>query len=402
MSPKAFAERFLAHLDKIDPSEVENFVRRTVQERDFVVRIFDALTEGIVVIDPDSRITLVNPAARRILQWTPKRRLVGEALLDELDDGPLREVVEDFISNPRLIQNEEMAFSPKSNKVYNLHIIPITDPDNDNAAYGAAALILQDLTLSRDKQARDAQAEKLASLFTLTAGVAHEIKNPLNSLSIHAQLLEKAARNISSDSGKMPRKTAIRVMQSCNVIGEEVERLRQCVDDFIEAARPHKPHLAPAALNPIVESVIRTARLEAEERGIQIREALEPDLPVLMLDEKQVRSALRNLIRNSIEAIEAARRPAGEGQINIRTSTLEDMVTLEVADNGCGVSDDDLPKLFEPYFTTKFNGSGLGLMAVARIMREHSGLVSVKSDLDEGAAFVLEFPIVNRKVKLLE
>jgi signal transduction histidine kinase len=402
MCPKAFAERFLAHLDKIDPGEVENFLRRTVQERDFISRIFDALTEGVVVVDPELRVTLVNPAARRILQWPTQRRLIGEKIIDQLETSPLRDILDDFIKTPRLIQNEEIVLSPRSRKFYNLHLIPISDPDSGES-FDAAALILQDLTLAKNKQARDAQAEKLASLFTLTAGVAHEIKNPLNSLSIHAQLLEKTARGMDADKrGGMSRKTALRIMQSCDVIAEEVERLRRCVDDFIEAARPRKPQLEPAALNPIVESVVRGAALEAEERQIRMETQLEPDLPVLMLDEKQVRSALRNLLRNSIEAIEAARRTTGEGRVVLRTGSLGETVALEITDNGGGIQREDMPKLFEPYFTTKFNGSGLGLMAVARIMREHDGLISVKSEAGEGTTFTLEFPVVNRTVKLLD
>jgi two-component system, sporulation sensor kinase E len=402
MSPRAFAERFLARLKKIDPSEIEQFILRTVQERDFVARIIESLTEGIVVMDSEARVAMLNTAARRILHLPARRKLTGESLPDFLESGPLVDLIEDFLREPQLTQNQEMVLHPRSRKIYNVHLVPISGPDEE-VAIESAALILQDLTLSHAKQARSAQAEKLASLATLTAGVAHEIKNPLNSLSIHAQLLARAVRDFVGTPGEASTARAIeRIEQSCAVIGEEVERLRACVDGFIAAARPRRPSLSPANLNRIVESVVQMARLEFEERQIQFEAFLDPDLPPLMLDEKQAQEALRNLVRNAVEAIEAARRPVGERHIMFRTSAVEDSVILAVTDTGCGIAEADMPKIFEPYFTTKFSGSGLGLMAVARIMREHDGLVSFTSKEGEGTTFTLEFPVLNRQVKLLE
>ena len=402
MSPRAFAERFLARLKKIAPGEIEQFVLRTVQERDFIARIIEALTEGIVVIDSEARVATVNTAARRILRWPVRRKLIGEYLPELLERGPLLELVEDFLRDPRLMQNQEVTPRSHSRKIYNAHLVPISEPD-EATSFQSAALILQDLTLAHAKQARNAQAEKLASLATLTAGVAHEIKNPLNSVSIHAQLLTRAVRDFVGEPGEARTARAIeRIEQSCAVIGEEVERLRKCVDDFIAAARPRRPLLLPANLNRIVESVVQMAQLEFEERQIQFEVFLDPDLPPLMLDEKQTQEALRNLIRNAVEAIDAARRPVGERRITLRAAAVEDSVTLAVSDTGCGIAEADMPKIFEPYFTTKFNGSGLGLMAVARIMREHDGLVSFTSAEGEGTTFTLEFPVLNRQVKLLE
>ncbi|NQU41741.1 PAS domain-containing protein [bacterium] len=401
MSPKSFAERFLALLDKIDPSEVESFVLRTVQERDFIARILDALIEGIVVIDPEARVTRFNGAARRILRWPSRRRIVGERLPELVDEGPLLDLLAGFLERPRIIQNQEVVLHPQSRKVYNVHLLPVRSAEV-SPPFEASALILQDLTPARDKQARNAQAEKIASLVTLTAGVAHEIKNPLNSLSIHAQLLARAVRDFLPEEEGSQSRAADRIQQSCEVIGEEVERLRKCVDDFIEAARPSRPTLAPENLNRIVESVVRMARLEFEERNIRIETHLEPDLPPLMVDEKQIQHALRNLLRNAVDAIETARRPAGERRIALRTGVADEAVALEVSDTGCGIPRPDISKIFEPYFTTKFNGSGLGLMAVARIAREHDALVSVESAAGEGTTFILEFPIISRQVKLLE
>lgn len=403
---RKFAERFLARLDKINKAEIENFVKRTVRERDFITCIFETLTEGIVVIGSQGQVSLLNAAARRILRLPAQGKFIGEDLAALLESGPLSDLLQSFLAEPRAIQDQEIVLKPNTRKIYNVHLLPIEESE-DGKGFESAALILQDLTPSLDRQMRHTQAEKMASLATLTAGVAHEIKNPLNSLSIHAQLLQRAIRDVAGGAAKSagdrhrPALNFERVQKSCEVIAEEVERLRKCVDDFIDAARPRQPSLAPASLNQIVHSVAQAARLEFEERRIHVETLLDTDLPVLMLDEKQVRHALRNLLRNSIEAIEAARRPPEERRITLRTLAAGDSASLVIADTGDGIAPENLPKIFEPYFTTKFNGSGLGLMAVARIMREHDGTVSVSGQEGEGAVFTLEFPVVTRQIKLL-
>jgi signal transduction histidine kinase len=237
---------------------------------------------------------------------------------------------------------------------------------------------------------------------TLTAGVAHEIKNPLNSLSIHAQLLERAAADLSGSSFPAKSKTIERIARSCDVIREEVERLRKCVDDFIDAARPRRPNFALHNLSAIVETVLDMAALEFEERAIHVEKYFDPDVPPLPLDERQIFQALRHLVRNAVEAIDAARRTPENRRLTVRTDTANDVVTLEIADRGCGISKENLPKVFEPYFTTKFNGSGLGLMAVGRIIREHGGFITVNSTEGEGTTFTIDLPVLNPRVKLLE
>ena len=399
MQQRGFVDRFLEHLDKIDPAEVESFIQRTVAQRDFYARIFETLTEGVIIVDGAFHITMVNLAARRALRWPARRRIVGEPLLNLLDEGPLHDLAAGFVQNPRKALNEEIVLRWQSQRVYIVHLLPILDPQATETVTGAA-IILQDLTSARARQARTAQAEKIASLMTLTAGVAHEIKNPLNSLSIHAQLLDQAASDLS-DSGHGSAKTVGRILQCCGVIREEVERLRHCVDDFIVAAQPSSTVFAPRNLNHIVEAVVRMAGLEFEERGIHVALSLDGEVPPLSIDERQMQQALRNLLRNAIDAVEGARRPPEERHIAIRTVASDESVTLEFSDSGCGIPEADLPKIFEPYYTTKFNGSGLGLVAVGRIVREHGGLITVSSTVGEGTTFTIELPVLNPRIKLL-
>jgi signal transduction histidine kinase len=401
MQQRAFVDRFLERLDKIDPSEIESFILRTVAQRDFYARIFETLVEGVVIVDGSFRITLANLAARRILRWPVRRRILGEPLLDLLEEGPLRRMAETFTRDARHAQNDEIVLRWRSQRVYNVHFLPIFEPTESDSVSGVA-IILQDVTSARDKQARSAQAEKIASLLTLTAGVAHEIKNPLNSLSIHAQLLERAVSDFS-EHARAPSANAVdRIGRSCEVIREEVERLRKCVDDFIDAARPRRPDFSLQSINRVVEAVVQMASLELEERNIRIETVLDSEVPLLPIDEKQFQQALRNLLRNAMEAIDSARRPPENRRIVLRTALGGEAVTLEVTDNGCGIPQSELSKVFEPYYTTKFNGSGLGLMAVSRIVREHGGFIAVNSTDGEGTTFTIDLPVLNPRIKLLE
>lgn len=400
MQQRAFAERFLKHLDKIGPEEIESFVLRTVRERDFITRIFDTLLAGVVVVDGMSRVTLTNEAARRILHWPRRRRVENEPLLDLLQPGELYDLVQDFVDNPRLVKNQELVLTAGDSRVFDVHLVPIGGTDADEGM-AAAALILQDLTSVRERQLRTSQAEKIASLATLTSGVAHEIKNPLNALSIHVQLLERAMKE-QEEGVALSDHARERVEKSCQVIREEVDRLRTCVDDFIDAARPREPRLRTENLNRLVTRILDIAALELEERDIRVETFLDADIPLALIDETQMLSALRNMLRNAMEAIDAAQREPGEGRITLRTHVLDERIVLSMSDNGCGIAEADMSKIFEPYFTTKFNGSGLGLMAINRIVREHGGEIKVSSTEDVGTNFIIELPVAKRSIKLLD
>ncbi len=403
MQTRAFADRFLEHLDKIDPAEIEAFIRRTVRERNFTARIFETLIEGVVVLDSDLKVTLLNAAARRMLRLSTGRKITGENILPLIPEGDLRELIKDFSDNPRPIRDKETILQPGSDKVHNVHLLPLLPDKNESktATDEGAALVMQDLTSPLTRQQRDSQARTMESLATLTAGVAHDIKNPLNSLSIHAQLLSRTMKDFQQQADGKNAKSVERIQQSCKIISEEVQRLRQCVDDFIDAARPRQPRLRVDNLNKIVQAVGDMARLELESHGIELHISLDPDMPPLSLDERQIQHCLRNLIRNGIEAIEAANAPA-DRRIVLRTSAMDEKVALEITDTGTGITKENLTKIFEPYFTTKFSGSGLGLLAVAGIVREHGAEIHVNSTPGEGTAFTIEFPVLSRQVRLLE
>jgi two-component system, sporulation sensor kinase E len=253
--------------------------------------------------------------------------------------------------------------------------------------------IINDITGLKKKERERMQAERLLSLAKLIAGLAHELKNPLNSLTIHAQLLKKM---LSPGHEHEQQIEFSRINQSVNIILEEIQRMSKIVDQFILAARPSRPSFEMHNINSLVQRIAEFLGPELELKGIHLRLDLDPEIPMTRLDEHQMRQALLNIVRNSIEAIETP-----HGQIEIKTTLRDDSIQIHVRDNGCGIPEQDQGKVFEPYYTKKFSGSGLGLMVVYRVIREHNGGISLKSQPGQGTTFTITLPLTQKPLRLL-
>jgi len=249
-------------------------------------------------------------------------------------------------------------------------------------------LHIEDVTDRRSKEARLHRAESLASLTTLAAGVAHEIKNPLGSISIHIQLIQKTM----SSPKRLDRKT---VRHYLDVVNEEVDRLNRIVVDFLFAVRPMDARLEEADVNKLLEDLLEFVHFELEEAKIELIPRLAEDLPLLEFDEKLLKQALLNIINNAVAAM-----PKG-GTLTVSTERRGEVVLVHVRDTGSGISDENMAKIFEPYFTTKDFGSGLGLTVVYKIVKEHGGEINVKSREGEGTTFTISLPIPIKELRLL-
>jgi len=249
-------------------------------------------------------------------------------------------------------------------------------------------LHIEDVTVKRQEEARLHRAESLASLTTLAAGVAHEIKNPLASMGIHIQIMQKEL-----EMEEIPDKAALASYLS--VVNEEIERLNGIVVDFLFAVRPMDIQLRHTNLNILVEELVSFVHYELEEKNIGIQVSLDKNISLLMLDEKYIKQAVLNLVKNAEAAMETG------GIISFATWEEGGSVYFSVRDTGIGISPENLTKIFEPYFTTKDFGSGLGLTLVYKIIKEHGGEISIKSREGKGTTFTLRFPIPRKDQKLL-
>ena len=250
-------------------------------------------------------------------------------------------------------------------------------------------MILRDITESRRSTEKTIESERFNALTLLAAGVAHEIGNPLNSLHIHLQLMERKVRKLDpSVRGELE--------ESIEIARSEISRLDSIVTQFLKAIRPSKPQLHPENLNSIVEEAVRFFAPEIEDRDIVVEQELHSNLPPLEVDRDQMKQAFYNVIKNSFEAMKR------RGILRIRTDLDATHVTISFTDTGGGMSAESLSRVFEPYFTTKTAGSGLGLLIVRRIVREHGGEMSIESAEGKGLTLTIRLPYLDKRVRMLE
>jgi two-component system, sporulation sensor kinase E len=251
------------------------------------------------------------------------------------------------------------------------------------------AVILTDVTREKASTERRIEDERTSSVLLLAAGVAHELGNPLNSLTIHLQLLERKLKRLKAS------KEAEALGESVRVCRDEVTRLDGIITNFLEAIRPRPPDLAETNLSDVLAEVLRFQQREFADRGLVVEAETPATLPTVMADRNQLKQVFFNLTKNAMEAMQPG------GQLRIKSRADDDHVYLLFGDSGVGIKQDDLARVFQPYHTTKTGGHGLGLMVVQRIMREHGGQVGLESKEAVGTIVTLQFPRKDRRVRML-
>src|SRR6202162_1451346 len=390
-----FVEKLIGRLGKIGPEEVQNYFLRLAQEKGFLETVFNSIQEGIIVTDSNGRITYLNDAACQLFALEANDS-VGKRL-----DERVRGLDWKSLSQSEVAVSRDIEIFYPANRFINFYIVPLIierEPASDkkdadqigiSGHQVGHAIILRDITESRRTEQQTIESERFNALTMLPAGVAHEIGNPLNSLNIHLQLIEREARQL--DGAKRAE-----LQESVEVARAEINRLDSIISQFLRAIRPTRPQLRPENINSIVEEAVRFFALEIKDRDIVVEQELRSDLPLLELDRDQMKQAFYNVIKNSFEAMKS------RGILRIRTDMDESHVIVRFTDTGGGISAENLSRVLEPYFTTKTSGTGLGLLIVRRIVREHGGELSVESSEGKGLTLTIRLPHVDRRVRMLE
>jgi len=207
--------------------------------------------------------------------------------------------------------------------------------------------------------------------------ITHEVRNPLSSIGLNAELLE-------DELGDNPEARNL-----CGAIHREVDRLTAITEEYLAFTRMPKPKRAPEAVNTLVGSLAAFVREDLAAKQIALAIELAPGDPIASVDAGQIRQCLINLVRNAAEAI----ADHGKGTITLRTRHTGARVELEVQDDGAGIPPDVLPRLFDPFFSTKEGGNGLGLALTQQIVREHGGDLRVDSAVGRGTTFTVSVPV---------
>jgi PAS domain S-box-containing protein len=379
-----FLDKLVERLDRLDAGSVQTQFLRLAQEKGLLETIFHAIQEGIVVLEGEGRISYANRAAEKLLGFAADQA-AGQSIgryLREIDWSSVLDLDADEWS--RLV-SREIEISYPQHRFLDFYIVPLRAVSEREKG---AVVILRDVTRERESESRTIESERLQAITLLAAGVAHEIGNPLNSLTIHLQLLERELAHLPEDS-------RAGVKDLVDVARREVERLDQIITQFLRALRPSQPSVERASLRDIVGETLDFLHHEIKDRDVIVEVEAPDDLPTALVDRGQIKQACFNIIRNAIQAMSHG------GVLRIALTSDDRFVILSFTDTGPGIPADDLGSIFEPYFTTKSEGTGLGLMIVQRIVRDHGGEIEVRSEPNAGTTFTLYLPRDERRIRLL-
>jgi PAS domain S-box-containing protein len=381
-------DRVLGRLDSLDSVNLANLVQRLARERGVFEEIFNTLQEGVLVITPDGAIEYANAAAHRLI-GLGEDELAGETLWRFVPGlrPSLSDAIDEAAAAALPVVAREFELTYPEPRTVRLYMVPFRGVGR--GAPQRFAVILTDVTREKQSTERRIEDERTSSVLLLAAGVAHELGNPLNSLTIHLQLLERKLKKLKAS------KDADGLADSVRVCRDEVARLDGIIANFLEAIRPRPPDLAETNLAEVLAEVLRFQHREFADRGLAVEAETLSTLPQVMADRNQLKQVFFNLTKNAMEAM------APGGRLKIKSRADDDNVYLLFGDSGAGIKQDDLARMFQPYHTTKPGGHGLGLMIVQRIMREHGGQVGIESKEGVGTIVTLQLPRKDRRVRML-
>ncbi len=377
-----FLEKLVARLDRVEPGEVQQIVTRLIHEKGFLEKVFEAMQEGVILLDPQGVIGFVNRAASGFFGLDPVKA-VGQRLSSQV-----RGLDWESLGKPgRTVSRDLEVFYPE-NRFLNFYLAPIDGGEDSGETLGYVMLV-RDLTSSRAEAEETLESERLNALTLLAAGVAHEIGNPLNSLDIHLQLLGRKLRKLPPGERK-PLEEHLATARG------EIQRLDGILKQFLQAVRPTLPRRERQDIHALLHETLRLLEPELEARKIAVELDLAETLPPAEVDGGQFQQVFYNLLRNAYQAL-----PATGGHIAIRSRANDFEYIISIEDNGFGISPEHMGAIFEPYRTTKSSGSGLGLLIVRRIIREHGGEIAIESREGQGTRVIIHLPRAERAVRLL-
>ncbi|ADN01512.1 two-component system sensor histidine kinase NtrB [Spirochaeta thermophila] len=372
---RGFLERTLGKLEKLDREQLKRVFEDFVEEYGRLEDVLNSLPEAILVLDEDDRLAFANRLALRL--GVVEEDSEGRRLEDAVRDTQIREHVRALLSREETVRGREFTFDLGGRRrIFRVDVLPLVRA----GMIRGTLVLMEDVTDQRAQEVRLKRMESLASLTTLAASVAHEIKNPLGAISIHLQLIER----LLSQKGCLSTEE---VSPYVGVIKEEIERLNRIVVDFLFAVRPINLEREELSVRELVEETLSLVGPELAQAGVRVDIRIPEDIPSLSLDRRYIKQALLNLIKNAVQAM-----PEG-GVLTVWAQLRDGRLALSFSDTGVGIPEHLKEKIFEPYFTTKDTGSGLGLTLVYKIVQEHGGEIEVQSKEGKGTTFTLLFPI---------
>jgi len=380
-----FVKRAMELAPRLERAQLASLLGAVVAEHELYEASLHSLPNGFVVLDPDHHVIFYNKAAERVIPFQKGFEGSEKPIWNLLHDADVAEFLQHALGTKDTSLTREFVLDANAGPVIlNFSLMPLVQ----GGLVQGTMLLAQDVSERKNKEAQLRRAESLASLTTLAAGVAHEIKNPLASMGIHIQLLQRV---LASDKPL----TSQTLGHDLEVINEEVSRLNAIVVDFLFAVRPMDTTLVIGSLNKAVSELAQFLEPELDQAQISVTLELTSGDDAVLLDDRFLKQALLNLVKNSMQAM-----PDG-GRLEMATKRVSAGLQLRLSDTGSGIAEELMQKIFEPYFTTKDFGSGLGLTLVYKIVKEHGAEIQVNSKPHHGTTITILFPFPHKSPALL-
>lgn len=343
-------------------AEVEKHLAFAEQVR----KVLESLPWGVVALDRRGGILQINTSACRLLRHSTESGAHEWADLSSNLSEPNRIEIDKCLAQAAKGKECRVGISESDGR----HLVFRAAPGAENGV----TVVIEDVTHEVEREKELQRTRTLAEIGRMTSAIAHEVRNPLTSIRGAAQMMRD--------------ETSVEAAKSwARVVEQEALELNQLCDAFLDFAKSIALNLGKTDLNSVAADILKQMRPDFSRKGVVVNFRCDPSLPQIDADAAKMGQVLRNLFRNAIDAM-----PRG-GQLSIRTEAHQNCVLIEVADQGIGISEEDLSKLFTPFFTTKSHGTGLGMCNVQRIVEAHGGTVSVKSRIGHGTTVTIELPL---------
>ena len=387
--------QFLAEQADVSTQKMMEMNRKLKSLLEYHHCVLSSIKTGLIVVQNDGRVRTFNSGARHITGFVEAE--MAEKSMTEFPEAlqPVATALQRTLSEGRTFIQDHLDLRTSRNENIPVTLETSVLKAGNGEVIGAIAL-LKDMTLLRQMETQLIRSERFSALGEMAAGVAHEIKNPLNAIMGFSQRL----------SGKLQEAS---LKKYADIITEEVRRMDTIVNDVLEYSRPDKVHTEPADPHQVMDETAAFLGEKLEKAGVSLAKEYAESLPVVCFEVPKIRQVLLNLMLNAIQAM-----PKG-GRLVLRTRVIEGlapdreskpegvlfeqlflqqkMLAIEVEDSGCGIPRENISKLFHPFFTTKITGTGLGLSICHKIVEAHNGSLDVDSVVGKGSIFRIQLPV---------
>ena len=336
----------------------------------------DSLVQAVIALDGQKQITAFSEEAERFTRL-PAVEVLGKSF--ELLPAALQKVVREVIATGRSIADREIKLPAEGNSEHTIHVHAVIMPAGQGKTPGVI-LVLHDLSITRRLESNLRQMDRLANIGTLSAGMAHEIKNAITAIRTFVDLLLEKNQNT----------------ELAEIVGREMKRISAIVSQMLRVAGPAKPNVAPVNLHEALDYSLRLVQPQLDEKLIKVNRSFIAVPAVVNGDLYQLEQALINLLLNGLEAM------GSSGELTVSTDVVPAVgsqpphLRLTIRDTGVGIAPENMGRLFETFFTTKKHGTGLGLPITRRIIEEHHGVISATSEPNKGATFLVLLPLAEQ------